>query len=749
MKWKISGLIAMVIIVLIISLLWFNFNKIHNRVNLEKPHFVGGQTCIECHEETYNLWLESDHDRAMKVATDESVLGDFNNAIFVSKQGDTSTFYKIEGKFFVFTKGIGGEFRELEITHTFGYWPLQNYLIPFDNGKKQVLYLTWNSRENEWYDMAKAVYAHEDVTADNWLYWTNQAQNWNGMCADCHSTNLRKNYNTKTQSYQTTWSDINVNCEACHGPGSAHLAWAALPGTERSDKINTALVVNTRHQDAREHAELCARCHLRRHTLSDFDHFGNSLLDYYVPMLTGEPYYYSDGQIKEEDYVYGSFLQSKMFVNNVTCNSCHDVHSLKLRKTGNDLCLVCHSTEVYDNYNHHFHKKKDNPELQQGNHRQMYNVEGEGALCINCHMDGDYLMGVDYRRDHSFRIPRPDLTLSLGVPNACNSCHTDKTAQWSQNFISKWYGKPPASHYGSVIAAGEDADPAALDGLIAIADAPETTYAVMVRATALALLANYDHNAATATLRKHLSDDDPIMRYYAVYNLNPSSIEEFIGDFVPMLQDSVKAIRSEAANQLTQLPTKYIDSSWRQNYSDALHEYAQAQEYMADFPTGAYNLANLEMRQGKQEAAMGNYLKAIEIDNQFFPAKINLAMLYNGQKKNREAERLFREVLRDNPEQTEIYYSLGLLLAEMNRYDEAATNLEKAGEKMPQQSRIFYNLGLVYQYLQQPVKAEKTFLKALALEPENQSYIYALVDFYIKSGQPAKAEKWSTKLNHS
>lgn len=747
-NWKITGLISTLIIVLVFPAQWFKFHNtaIEMSAESEKPFFVGGETCIECHKIEFDLWKLSDHDLAMTIASDETVLGNFDDALFVSEAGDTSKFYKKAGRFFAYTNGPGGIFQELEITHTFGWWPLQQYLIPFDNGKMQTLHMTWNSRDNKWYDMSASVYADEDVSPENWLYWTNQAQNWNGMCADCHSTNLQKNFDHKTGVYQTSWSDIDVNCESCHGPGSAHLDWAKLPEMSRPIDNNTALLVNTRDQDTRQYVDLCARCHLRRSALSDFDHFSGNLLDYYIPQLSGEPFYYSDGQILEEDYVYGSFLQSKMFINDVKCNDCHDAHSLKLIKTGNDLCLQCHRPEIYDTCDHHFHKKKDNPELQEGNHRQMYNLEGEGALCINCHMDGVYYMGVDYRRDHSFRIPRPDLTLSLGVPNACNSCHTDKTTQWSEKYISEWYGKSRAAHYGTTIAGGEDALPTALDGLISIANASENLYPVMVRATALSLLANYPDEKALNTLNLHLSDEDPIMRHYAVRSLNPGTIEAFKASFVPMLHDPVKAVRVEAALKLSQLPAQAMDLSWIKNYNEALAEYEQAMEYTGDFSIGSYNLANLYSRQGKSAAAEQNYRKAISIDDQFFPAKINLAMLYNAQQQNEKAEKLFKEVVQNHPEQTDVYYSLGLLLAEMNKLQESAEVLEKAGELMPGRARIFYNLGLIYQYLNKPIQAEESLMKAINLEQENKDYIYALVDFYTKTGKEVKAGAWIKKL---
>lgn len=711
-----------------------------------KPHFVGGETCIECHKIEHDLWTHSDHDLAMAVATEESVLGDFDNAFFVSQKGDTSRFYKREGRYFVFTNGPGGTFKEFEITHTFGWWPLQQYLVPFENGRMQTLHLTWDSRDNKWYDMSEAVYPDEEVTPDNWLYWTNQAQNWNGMCADCHSTHLQKNYDLKSDAYNTTWSDIDVNCESCHGPGSAHLDWAKLPEMARPQDNNTALVVNTRDMDTRTYVDLCARCHLRRSSLGDYDHFKGHLLDHYIPQLTGQPYYYSDGQILEEDYVYGSFLQSRMFMQDVKCNDCHDAHSLKLVKTGNDLCLQCHRAEEYDSYNHHFHKAKDNPALQEGNHRQMYNLEGEGALCINCHMDGGFYMGVDYRRDHSFRIPRPDLTISLGVPNACNSCHDDKSAQWAESYITEWYGKSRLTHYGTTIAGGENGNPAALDGLIAIANASADIYPVMVRATALALLGNYPDASALNTLKLRLTDEDPVIRHYAVRNLHPQTIEAFKSAFVPMLSDPVKAIRVESALQLSQLSPESIDTTWASVYNEALAEYEKSSEYMADFPAGSYNLANLYSRKGNADMAEKYYKKTIETDNQFYPAKINLSMVYNAKGENKKAEKLFREVLHDHPEQSEVYYSLGLLLAEMNKLPESADMLEIAGERMPERPRIFYNLGLIYQYINQPEKAEHNLLKAIELEPENQSFIYALVDYYSKAGKHDKAAQWQQKV---
>jgi len=269
---------------------------------------------------------------------------------------------------------------------------------------------------------------------------------------------------------------------------------------------------------------------------------------------------------------------------------------------------------------------------------------------------------------------------------------------------------------------------------------------VMIRATALALLGNYPDEKALNTLKLRLTDEDPIIRHYAVRNLRPTNIDGFKSAFVPMLTDPVKAVRAEAALQLSQLPPETFDTTWIKIFGEALAEYEQSMEYVADFPTGSYNLANLYSRKGNAAEAERMYNKAIDMDHEFYPAKINLAMLYNSVQQNEKAEKLFREVIRDHPEQSEVYYSLGLLLAEMNKLRQSAEILEIAAERMPQRARIFYNLGLIYQYINQPVKAEQNLLKAAELAPENQDFIYALVDFYSRNGNGDEAGSWRSKL---
>jgi len=695
--------------------------------------FVGSVQCQDCHNLEYDNWEGSHHDLAMDIASETTVLGDFEDAE-ITVHGVTSRFYKKDGKFFAHTNGVGGEMAEFEITHTFGWYPLQQYLVPFPGGRLQTLPLAWDSKDNKWF----RVPPDEPVEPDDWLYWTNAAQNWNGMCAQCHSTNLQKNYDIETDSYNTTWSDIDVGCEACHGPGSLHVEWAEMPEMGRPTVWNFDLVTKTSDLDSREHVELCAPCHSRRGAMGDDEHRPTDLLDIYLPSLLEEDLYFADGQILEEVYVYGSFTQSKMYSHDVRCSDCHEVHSIELVKEGNELCLQCHRGAQYDTTQHHFHKF----EGEEG--EPILSVEGEvlfevgtGAKCVECHMPGRYYMGPDYRPDHSFRIPDPALDAEIGAPDACLRCHVDKDSQWSQDTVVQWYGPGQASHYGRIIARGRQGDPDAAPELAALAF--DTLYPVIVRATALSLLANYPGEESLQAMEIAMMDEEARIRRAAVEYIQISDPEQLAKKLIPALYDPVKTVRIEAARRLAGDLSDYLNEDQNKVFAAVLDEFEAAMKYSADFAFARHNLANLYTALDRPADAIKQYEAAIRIDSLFYPAKVNLAISYNQNGRNEEAEQLLREVLEQEPELYEVAYSFALLLVEVQKYGEAAEYLARAAEGLPGHPRIHYNLGLLYQHLGNAPGAEAELTAALSLEPRNLDFQYALVDHYLKRGLFEKA----------
>lgn len=733
--WRYTGILATVVVLLSIPLYLSRGPAPVEKSEGASARFVGSQNCRDCHRPQYDLWAQSHHRWAMAEATQETVKGDFNDVVF-EKNGIRSKFYRRDNQFFVHTQGPKGKMEEFEIRYTFGWTPLQQYLIAFPGGRLQCLPIAWDVHRRQWYHL----YPDNPPPPDDWLHWTNQAQNWNGMCAECHSTDLKKNYDPTTDTFNTTWSEISVGCEACHGPGSAHVGWAQMPEMGRPHLKDAGLTVSTRNLSARQQIELCAPCHSRRMSLDDNIHRHADFLDYGIPQLLTENMYFADGQILDEVYVYGSFMQSKMYARDVRCSDCHDVHSGHRQKKGNALCLQCHRAAAYDTKAHHFHKKKGEAgqPIRSASGEILFEV-GSGAQCEQCHMPGRNYMGIDYRPDHSFRVPRPDLSPTIDTPNACNRCHVGQTTRWSIDAVQKWYGpSSKRAHYGRLLDAGRKRQPEALTPLIGLSQ--DRLYPTIVRATALALIGSYHHAEGQGAIQRALSDEEALMRQTAAAHFNANN-ERMLQHLGPLLYDPVRAVRIEAARRLTAIPAGDMPKPLSTAFLTALSDYRNVMERSADFPASRHNLGNLNEALGNTAEAISQYQKAFAMDPAFYPAKVNLAMLYNRQGRNEDGKKLFSEVVRDHPDLHEVKYSFGLLLAEMKEFERAADVMAQAASGLPQRSRIHYNLSLLRQRLNQDREAEASLQRALALEPQNPDYLYALAVFYFQKGllDPARA----------
>lgn len=728
-SWESVGFIALVVLLLSVPVyLVRSAHTVRPTGERAAARYVGSEKCRPCHVKAWTAWQDSHHAQSMAAATDATVLGDFNGAVFEG-DGIRARFYKKGRMFCVETEGPDGRPTEYEIRYTFGFYPLQQYLVPFPGGRFQCLSVAWDSKDRKWFFL----YPGQRIPPGDWLHWTRQAANWNSMCAECHSTGLRKRYNLETETYNTTWTDINVGCETCHGPGSHHVEWAAQPPMARPAVENFDLTVRTGGLTNRELVELCAFCHSRRASLGDYDPTAK-LLDNELPELLREGMYHPDGQILEEVYEYGSFTQSKMYHNDVRCSDCHDVHSVRRRLEGNALCLQCHRGDTYDTPAHHFHKQA---------------VDGRpspGALCERCHMPGRFYMVNDWRLDHSLRVPRPDLSRALGTPNACNApaCHDDKGVEWAVQHFTRWYGLTQKPHYGPVLAAGRARSPDAAPRLVELAR--DRLRPVIVRATALELLRGYPGAETEAALREALGDEEPLLRAAAADTLEGLSPDQALKLFFPLLNDPARAVRLQAARHLAAVPAGAWPASKRAAYQKSLEELKRVYAFQADFPQGRYNLGNLYVDLGQTGPAEAHYLKAIDFDSKFFPARMNLALLYNATGRNAPAELQYRAVLADYPANGEAAYSLGLLLAEERRTAEAEAWLRLAADRLPAMPRVHYNFGLLLQSLGKPGEAESALLRALALEPDDPDFLYAVALHYLQRQDWSRAECYADRL---
>ena len=655
--------------------------------------YVGRQACAGCHAGQDRLWQGSHHDLAMQEANEGIVLGDFRDAEF-RKDGVVSRFFRQDGRYLVRTDGLDGELADFEIKYTFGFTPLQQYLVELPGGRHQALSIAWDSRPKaqggqRWFHL----YPDEKIDYKDELHWTKRSQNWNYMCAECHSTNLQKNYDPASRTYRTAASEIDVACEACHGPGSNHVAWAGRkPGFERIDARTRGLTVllNERQRiqwtidpasgnahrsiprSSDREIQACARCHARRAQLAGDYRYGQ-LMDTHLPSLLQETLYHADGQIEGEVYEYGSFLQSKMYAAGATCSDCHEPHSLKLRAPGNGVCLQCHGQNKYDTDKHHFH-----------------NTGSDGARCVNCHMPARTYMVVDPRRDHSFRVPRPDLSVRLGTPNACTNCHADKPDRWAADKVRQWYGHDPKGYqnYAETLHAARtgatDAE-ARLLALLRDKDQP-----AIARATAASELGRWLSANSLPALAGALGDADPQVRAAAVEalaSLPPDQLWQFAH---PLLSDPAKAVRMLAASALAGIPVEQVPRAERADFGRAIDEYLASLRFNADEPAAQINLGNFHAARGESAEAEQSYREALAIDPDWLPAYVNLADFYRQTNRDREGESLLREGLARQPKAAILHHSLGLLQVRQKHRPEALASLKQAMELDPDDARFSY-----------------------------------------------------------
>jgi tetratricopeptide (TPR) repeat protein len=707
LKQPILAALAIVVLGLTGKAAW-DWSTVLPSEEVHEATYVGRATCAECHQAQQERWHGSHHDRAMELATDESVLGDFNNTTF-ERLGATTRFFRRDGKFFVNTEGPDGQNTDFEIKYTFGVDPLQQYMVEFPKGRVQVLRVSWDTRNKRWFEVTPPDATAEHLQPDDPLYWTNVAQNWNTTCAECHSTNLQKGYDPKSDTFRTTYSEIDVSCEECHGPGSAHVKLARSWRLFWDRKAGYALAP-LKSADTNIEIEACAKCHSRRVEIHAGFRPGRPLLDYYEPSLLVAGLYHDNGQIQDEVYEYGSFLESKMYANNVRCSNCHDPHSLKPKFAGNALCTQCHQAAKYDTVNHHHHA-----------------VDSTGARCVACHMPTRNYMVIHERRDHSLRVPRPDLSVTLGTPNACNDCHTkpEETPQWAAEAVRKWYGnkRPDDPHWATAIAAGNRKLPGG-DELLAEVFRRKATPAI-VKATAVSLLGQYPSETAVAIEQLGLSDTNAMVRMESTRALGGASTEQIMSELGPRLSDAIRAVRLAAARRLVTLPLTQLDPVYRQPFLSALSEYRAAQQLDlerahphinlgwldrqlnrqldAGMDGAAHDLAWLKGAVGDKAAAADELRSAIRMEPYISGPRNELANLL-AQSGGDDAEiRELREeevklLVRDAtllPNSGDIAYRLGLLEYQLGRLEEAETALTAACQLSPNDYDFRMTLALL------------------------------------------------------
>ena len=681
--------------------------------------YAGSDSCTECHEQAAGKWMNSNHglaERKFSPAMDEKAFSP--KQTFVHLKDESFAFLGDAGQPEIHTRGPDNQKHNYPIERIIGNFPLRQFLIAAPGNRLQACDVSYDPQKNELFD----VYGDEERNPGDWGHWTGQGMNWNSMCAACHNTRLRKNYDPQTNSYHTTMAEMSVGCEACHGPMKDHVVWQKNKPPTGAPKDPTL-----RKFSRDQMLDTCGACHARRGELSGDLVPGAPFADHFSLTLTDDSdIYYPDGQVRDEDYEYASFLSSKMHYAGIRCVDCHDPHTAKRYLPGNLLCMRCHGggtkppAPIIDPTTHSHHK-----------------ADSTGNECTACHMPITPYMQRHPRHDHGMTIPDPQLTVQFGVPNACNRCHTDKDTAWALKTATEQYGAKlnrPTHARALIIARARRGEPSARADLLQLLKSePIPAW----QATICHLLDRWSADPETTrVLIDQLRNPSPLVREAAarslVHLLRPTPDEagqthdDVRKALTPMLDDPTRAVRIAAAWALCAT----LDLSTR-----AGQELCHMLDLNSDQPTGRMQLSQFAYLRGDTPAAIKQMRKAIAWDPNSPPFHHDLAILLSSTGDTRGAINALLEAVRLAPNEAEYHYKLGLAWNEAGDLEKAAASLAAAVRLDPSRARAWYNLGLAHNALQQPEQAIADLLKGETADPNDPAIPYARATILARLGQ--------------
>ncbi|MCO5063914.1 MAG: tetratricopeptide repeat protein [Rhizobiaceae bacterium] len=572
-----------------------------------------------------------------------------------------------------------------------GVEPLQQYLVELPGGRLQALDIAWDTVAGRWYHL----YPDQDATAGNGLHWTGFYKNWQARCAVCHQTDFRKNYKQETHSYQSTWSELTVGCEACHGPGGTHVAWAQKkPQRQWTGLLPNGLLKPQSNSRQSIEQDMCGPCHSRRDPLgADSTLPGDHFSDHYALTPLGG-LYFADGQQYQEVYILGSFLQSKMHEKGVTCSNCHDPHSGRTLAEGNAICTQCHNESGRAEFPSLVSKKYDSPQ-------HHHHTEGTpGAQCVNCHMPERKYMTVDGRRDHFFRIPDPELSKLIGSPDACGTCHTDKTAEWGASAIHSWSpDRAPSDHstallFSDVLQKGLSSE--RLSELATLAQ--DTRKPDVVRASALDDMGDQVDPAMLEPLSRLLTDSSELVRSKAPRLWRSVPGPERVRILMPLLKDPVATVRIAAALEMASIKPDDLPMETRSGLDAALQEMRASMTAKSDFPEGQMAIGGLAVASGNWVAAQEAFAEAVFMDPQLVQVWLTRARIAGALGDNAEAIAILNAAYTQNPASADVGGALAQLLLSQGRLPDAIPVLRDLLEVVPDD--LHTRINLAYALLQ-------------------------------------------------
>jgi len=735
---------------ILIGLMWVNNVSAQDesapvseaQTNAHAIGYVGASTCQSCHQSEYQQWQQSDHFKAMQVASKDSVLGNFADTE-VQFHDIKTRFFIQDGQYKITTINKHNQLETFDVPYTFGFYPLQQYLVDVGEGKLQAFNIAWDSRSEKeggqrWYHLQPI----EKITPEHPFFWQRHFQNWNSRCADCHSTDLQRNFAPKTNVFKTQFSEVNVACESCHGPAGQHVELAKKDAiTDNNSGFNTRLpavknfvfamdnpIAHADGQANNSEINVCGRCHSLRtplsHPFSDPKGQQSFVDDNRLEWIRA-PFYHANGTINEEVFVMGSFMQSKMQHAGVTCSNCHNAHTGKVKIPGNGLCLQCHQAQTFNRPEHHHHTP-----------------DTDGAMCVSCHMPEKTYMGVDARRDHSFSIPDLSFQTQLSEPQSCLACHDKDDVHWREQSTKIW-GAGKENTWQSVRQHVQDVAPQGLAEAIAFVQDPSNSR--LRQASLLADMSQYRTQEVLDLALQHLASDDVLVRRAAVESLQMLSPLERWQVLSDKLDEPSKSVRFEIARVLVD-SIEQLSRSDKARLKPLLAEYGDMLTLNEDSPITQLALGNLASHLGDLAGAERAYLTAFRIEPSYIPVLIQVAEFYRQQGQDKNGASYLSKALKVEPDNAQANHALGLYKIRQKQYAPALTNLKVAAHSSEAFPSFAYIYAIALDHQGQGSVAIAELRLAHDRWPNDTDILSALISYLNKVGNTHDAAVYTDKL---
>jgi len=686
--------------------------------------FTGSAGCRSCHERFYRLWSTSFHGLSMRPYDDafgSSALTPQAEPIAIDGAAYRMRLGAGEG---FLEERIGQETKAYRIVQVIGGKNVFYFLTPLRGGRLQTLPLAYDVRKKEWFDMAGSSVRHFPGGASPTVNWKQWPYTFNTGCYGCHVSQLSTNYDPKTDTYHTTWTEPGINCETCHGPGQEHVKVCQAAPKDQPPK-DMKLIRGGRAFTHAQQNDTCASCHAKTVPLTDSFKPGDRYFDHYDLVGFESPDFYPDGRDLGENYTLTSWSRSPCVLSGqLDCLHCHTSsgrYKFAEPKKANQACNPCHAARVADAPSHTHH-----PEGSPGNR------------CISCHMPMTEFARMR-RSDHSMLPPTPAATKAFGSPNACNICHTDKDAAWADGHVRQWHAddfQAPVLTRAALIQAARNGDWSNLPDMLTVLGDGKTD--AVYTASLLRILRSCPDVRKWPAFLAATTSPSPLVRAAAAESLAEAPSSEALVALTALAADDYRLVRVRAAAALSGVPRQAIAPQHLAAVERATADYLESLNTRPDLWTSQYNLGNYALGQGDPEKASACYEKARQLDPVAVPPLVNLAIASSQRGDTAKAEAALREALRLAPDDAPAHFNLALLVAERNDTPNAEKHLRAALEADPEMAEAAYNLSLLLAQTS-PKESLGWGRKAHELRPNNPRYAYLYALSLYHSGNVPQA----------